>query len=170
MPPIKLTDEQLQPIIDAFVTYGEAQGARYMGLARGTFRSRLAAARARGLVGTQLPPTAPDATPPLAAVLVVPSVAPRGKEKIGRSFNDFVEAHDDDFIVPSKIRKTLAKLGTGWLYEEEFRKLTEIPTAAFARYRDQFMDHIVIIKGSHPKRVWVGSTDQAAEFRKRVTS
>jgi hypothetical protein len=73
--------------------------------------------------------------------------------------------------VPNKIKEGLAKLGNGWLYEEEFRKgILQIPTAALARYRDEFSDHIVVIKGAHPKRIWVGTKLQAEAFRKRVTS
>ena len=176
----KLINEDLQFVIDAFTTFGEAGGARQLGISRGMFRSRLATARARGLVGGCLTPAGLasreiDATQKVmddahalaqAQLAVLP--IPTTKATVGRTQEEFVRTFDDEFIIPNKIKQALAKLGNGWLYEEEFRKMAEIGTVGFFRFRGQFTDHIVVIKGPHPKRIWVGTKSQAEAFRKRV--
>lgn len=83
----------------------------------------------------------------------------------GKSLADFRSAHDKSFIVPQKILAALKALGDGWEYEIQFMKMAGLCTTDFALYRDQFEEHIVVVNGRNPKRIWAGSKDLARKMR-----
>src|SRR5574343_470547 len=83
----------------------------------------------------------------------------------GKSLQDFRAEHDKSFIVPSRIRAALAKLGDGWLYEVEFLRLAQLSTTDLATYRDDFADHTVSVGGRTPRRIWVGTVAMAKQMR-----
>lgn len=87
-----------------------------------------------------------------------------------KSLADFKAAHDKSFIVPSKIKTGLEKLGIdGWEYEPEFTKLCGLSTNDMAKYRSQFEDYIVLVgrtrDSSRERRVWAGSKALANKLR-----
>jgi hypothetical protein len=84
----------------------------------------------------------------------------------GRPISDFRAAHDKGFIIPTRIREGLAKLGDGWVYEGEFCKLAGIGAQDLANHREPFVDHIVLVERT--KRVWAGSKRTAAKLREMV--
>jgi hypothetical protein len=84
---------------------------------------------------------------------------------VGKTLTDFRAEHDKDFIVPKRITEGLAKLGEGWVYEQEFLKLCSLSTSDFARYREQFTDFYVTTSGRNPRRAWAGTKELARKMR-----
>lgn len=86
--------------------------------------------------------------------------------KAGKSLEAFRAAHDKNYIVPTKIKVALAKLGAeGWEYEVDFMKLAQLSTTDLANFREQFTDHVVEVGGRNAKRVWVGTKSFATKLR-----
>lgn len=85
-----------------------------------------------------------------------------------RDFNEFRAAYDKSFIVPNKIRSGLASLGESWEPEAEFIRRCGLCTTDFARYRDEFMDHVVEVPGKQAKRVWAGTKAYANKLRDTI--
>jgi hypothetical protein len=92
-----------------------------------------------------------------------PTTVPKGK-----TLDDFRSAHDKNYIVPKKIKDTLAKLGDSWEYEIDFIKLAGVSTTDLVSFREQFDGHIVAVRvngASHRKNVWAGTLAFAAKLR-----
>ena len=91
---------------------------------------------------------------------------------LGKSLEDFRASHDNDFIVPNKIRSALDKLGNSWMYEADFIKLCAVNNTLFARYREQFIDFVVTVPsssaGGGTRRVWSGTKQMATKMREMV--
>jgi hypothetical protein len=94
--------------------------------------------------------------------LTKPPVPSRHK---GKSADEFRKLHDPNYIVPKRIKDALAALGDGWEYEIEFLRLAGISTTQLGQFREQFEDHIVLIGGRNPKKVWAGTVKLAEELR-----
>lgn len=90
------------------------------------------------------------------------------KPTAGKSLQDFRSEHDKSFIVPKRIRDALAKLGDGWLYEVEFMRLASLSTTDLAAYRVEFDEHVVLVGGRNPKRIWAGTPALAQQMREMV--
>lgn len=91
-------------------------------------------------------------------------------KSVGKSLADFRASHDKAFIVPNKINGALKKLGPkSWEYEIDLMRLAGgISSGDISAYRDQFADHIVVVGGKNPKRIWCGSAAFATELRSMV--
>lgn len=90
----------------------------------------------------------------------------------GNDFGAFQAQFDKNFIVPKKIRETLAALGDSWLTEVDFLKHSGISTTDLAKFREEFEAHIVVTNAQHGKsqrRLWVGTTKMAAKMREAVS-
>lgn len=89
-----------------------------------------------------------------------------------KTISDFKDAHDKDVIVPRKIQAALdgmLKTGTEhWEYESDVVKLAGISQTEIARYREQFVKHIVVAPAVHGKgtrNVWFANAKVAAKLR-----
>ncbi len=86
----------------------------------------------------------------------------------GKSLADFRAKHDKSIIVPAKIKAALdamAKEGAdNWEYESDFTRRASISQGELGTYRDQFKDHVVMVGGRNPKRVWVATVKAAKQF------
>ncbi len=103
-------------------------------------------------------------TPPTkSATLAKADVRPAA----GRSLTEFRAAHDKDFIVPGRIREALKTLGDGWDYEVPFAKAAGVSLADLGVYREQFADHVVVVRRDG-KRAWAGKASTAAKMREMV--
>jgi len=85
---------------------------------------------------------------------------------------DWRAVHDKDVVVPQKIQAALeAMLKEGpenWEYSVDFIKLAGISTTDLAKYREQFIKHIVTtpsIHGKSPRDVWFANPKVAAKIR-----
>lgn len=87
-----------------------------------------------------------------------------------KSLADFKSAHDKSFIVPTKIKAALEKLGNdGWEYEHDFSKLAGVSSNDIAKFREQFNEQVIIIKSNgREQRVWAGSKALAAKMREML--
>lgn len=85
-----------------------------------------------------------------------------------KSIADFRALHDKAFIVPTKIKDALERLGDGWEYEQAFVKMANISVADMSAYRDQFEEFFVVVGGKTPKRVWCGTKQLANKLREMV--
>jgi hypothetical protein len=87
-----------------------------------------------------------------------------------KSLADFKTAHDKSYIVPTKIKAAIEKLGTdGWEYEQEFAKLSGVSSNDLAKYREMFSEQIVLIKqDGRERRAWAGSKSLANKMREMV--
>lgn len=86
----------------------------------------------------------------------------------GKGIAEFREAHDKSYIIPKRINEALKKLGDGWEYELQFIKVAGLSLTDCAAYRDQFEEHIVVVGGKNPKRVWCGTKALATKLRQMV--
>lgn len=90
-----------------------------------------------------------------------------------RTVADFKAAHDQNVIVPNRIRAALAAIEKEgpehWLYEVDFLKLSGLSTTQLAMFRDQFSAYIVeavgSARGKSVKRVYFGNAKVAARLR-----
>jgi hypothetical protein len=73
----------------------------------------------------------------------------------GRTLAEFREIHDKTYFVPQKVKKALAELGDGWMYESEFSKHAGVSTMDLGLCRDDFSGNWVQLKDG--RRVWTGS-------------
>lgn len=83
----------------------------------------------------------------------------------GRDLQAFRSAHDKSYTIPLKIKAGLAELGDSWEYETEFQRRIGVANVDFSRYRDQFEDHVVMVGGKNPKRIWAGTKSFAVSLR-----
>ncbi len=95
-----------------------------------------------------------------------PNAAKASDTGKGRSFTDFLKAHDKATIIPAKIREGLKKLGkAGWLYEAEFVKLANVSPSDFSAYRDEFAAYFVQLRD---RRAWAGSEKLANQMKEVI--
>lgn len=81
---------------------------------------------------------------------------PKGKPKIGRTYQEFRETHDKDYIVPNRIRDALKALGDSWMYEAEFAKHAGLSQTDLSTYREEFLeDHTIVV--DRTRRIWCGT-------------
>lgn len=87
-----------------------------------------------------------------------------------KSLTDFKAAHDKSFIVPTKIKAGLDKLGNdGWEYEVEFTKLAGVSVADISKFRELFAEQVVLVRNEgRERRVWAGSKSLAAKMREMI--
>jgi len=84
-----------------------------------------------------------------------------------RNLSEFRRLYDKSFIIPSRIREGLKKLGAGWEYEVDFAKLAGVSLGELATYREQFLD-FVVVTGKEGRRAWAGTKSFAAQMRKMI--
>lgn len=88
-----------------------------------------------------------------------------------RTLSDFRAAHDQNVIIPTKIRAALAAMlkegPEQWEYELEFLKRAGVSTTQLAQFRDQFEAHVVVAGTgkSGGKRVWFADPKIAKKVR-----
>lgn len=136
-----------QEAIAAVKKHGSlSAAAKALKMDRATLRKRL-----KGIGCTSAGGSAPAPVPPA---------------KLGRSLADFRATHDKAYIVPAKIKATLAALGESWLYEAEFIKACGLTAPDVAAFRDQFADHLVDVRHEGRRRaVWAGTKAMAGKLR-----
>lgn len=87
--------------------------------------------------------------------------------KAGNSLDDFRQKHDKSFIVPTKIKEALKKLGNAWMYESDFIRMAGLSQSDFANFREPFVDdHALVVERT--KRVWCGSKAMTEKLREMV--
>ncbi|MGH7176125.1 MAG: hypothetical protein ACREJC_01985 [Tepidisphaeraceae bacterium] len=87
----------------------------------------------------------------------------------GRSFEEFQALYDKDFIVPTRIREGLERLGpSGWEYEFQFTKIAGVNVQDLKTYRDQFAAHVVVLNKRDGRTAWAGSPETAKKMREKV--
>ena len=93
-------------------------------------------------------------------------------KKTARTLGDFNAEHNPDVKIPAKIKAALAELLSegreAWEYESEFIARCKVGSGLIAKYRDQFMKHIVDVKakdGRNHKNVWFADPKVAARAR-----
>lgn len=106
MAPPRLTDAQLLAAVDAAAAHPlQAQAAAALGLEYGTFKSRLAMARARGIVaGATLPPPPPPPTPSVSSVI------PSGFDEAWRVLSGQIGMAEDRYAGPCVRSPTMKRL------------------------------------------------------------
>jgi hypothetical protein len=88
-----------------------------------------------------------------------------------KNLADFKNVADPDVIVPRKMREALAAMAKegpeNWEYEGDFIKRACVSNFHCARYREQFIEHVIEIRenGKASRRVWFGSAKVAAKAR-----
>lgn len=89
-----------------------------------------------------------------------------------KNVEDFRAAHDNNVIVPQKIRAALAamlKVGPEqWEYEADFMKLAGVSQTQIGAFREGFIDHIVDapgLSGRTARRVWFADVRVAKKVR-----
>lgn len=87
--------------------------------------------------------------------------------KPGKSLTEFRQAYDKSLIVPQRIREGLKALGEGWEYESQFARLAGLSLPDLGNFRDQFSDHIVVLRRDG-KRAWAGTAALAARMREMI--
>lgn len=80
--------------------------------------------------------------------------------------SDFRNAYDLNTIVPKKVAEGFRKLGSGWLYESEFVKLSGLTLKDISAFRDNYSEHIVVVRDS--RRIWVGRKSVAEQMRQMI--
>lgn len=91
-----------------------------------------------------------------------------GPKPAGRDEKEFKSLYDKNYIVPTRIKAGLEKLGPSWAYELEFAKLAGVSSSDLAAFREQFEKFVVVADRHHSKRVWAGTTALAARLREMV--
>jgi len=92
---------------------------------------------------------------------------------VAKTVADYRAAHDQNVIVPNKIRKALEAIAAegpeNWEYEADLMKRAGISQTQISTFRDQFAAHIVETGATHAssrsRRVWFGSAKVAAKVR-----
>lgn len=151
MPGQKVTKDEMQEALNAHHKHSGSQtrAAKELRISKSCLGRRLAMAKEAGL-----------------------SVRKRGaavrKERTGRSLAEFRAQHDKDFIIPARIKEGLKQLGDSWAYEMEFVKLAGVSLGDLGNYREQFAEHVVVVRRDG-KRAWAGTTASAAKMREMLS-
>jgi hypothetical protein len=92
-----------------------------------------------------------------------------------KTLADFRSKFDRDIVVPGKIKAALESLRKegpqAWDYEGDFIKRAGVSQTDIGKYRDQFVQHIVVAKEvgkstqGNGRRVWFWNPKVAAEAR-----
>lgn len=89
-----------------------------------------------------------------------------------KTLEDFRSAHDNNIIIPNKIRAALAAMlkegAEQWEYEADFQKRAGISQTQIGAYREGFTDHIVEapgLGGRTARRVWFADAKVAKKVR-----
>lgn len=87
-----------------------------------------------------------------------------------KSIADFRNLHDQNVIVPNKIRAALAAMlkegPEQWDYEGDFIKRAGISTTQLGQFREQFLDHVIEAGGARAaRRVWIADPKVAKKLR-----
>lgn len=89
-----------------------------------------------------------------------------------KTLADFRTAHDQNVIIPNKIRTALAAMlkegPEQWEYEADFMRRAGIGQVQIGQFRDQFEDHIALtatVHGVKAKRVWFADPKVAKRVR-----
>jgi len=89
-----------------------------------------------------------------------------------KTVEDFRSAHDNNVIVPAKIRAALAAMlkegPEQWEYEADFQKRAGINQTQIGQFREGFVDHIVEapgLGGRTARRVWFADAKVAKKVR-----
>jgi len=93
-------------------------------------------------------------------------VSAKPKPEAGRSLKDFAQKYDKDIIVPRRIKDAL-KTMPDWLYESEFVRHAGISQTDCSSFRDQFAEHVVVIKRDG-RKVWAKTATVAEQLREMV--
>lgn len=97
------------------------------------------------------------------------------KGKVGGTVDEFRNQYDPGYIVPKRIDAALKKLGNAWLVESEFKDLAEISQNQIAAFRDEYEDHVVVVKDAKtsrraPRNIWCGTVEFAEKLRETLVS
>lgn len=99
------------------------------------------------------------------------SLAPKS---LAKSVKSFKAAHDRDIIVPGKITAALAAMASknpeDWEYEADFIRLAGIGQTDAGKYREMFIEHVVMAAQEHgskrsPRRAWFATVKAAKAAR-----
>lgn len=88
-----------------------------------------------------------------------------------KTLADFKGSFDPDVVIPRKIKDALAAMlkdgPEHWEFEVDLIKRTGISVVQFARYREQFVAHVVEVQEANraPRRVWFADPKVAAKAR-----
>jgi hypothetical protein len=83
----------------------------------------------------------------------------------------FRAAHDNNVIVPTKIKAAFAdmkKTGDAFEYEGDFVKRAKLSQTQLGAFREMFADHIVQTTGKNQKKAWFHDVKTAAEMREAI--
>lgn len=87
-------------------------------------------------------------------------------KKTPKNLGTFRALHDDNVVIPNKIKAALATMAQAgheeWEYEGDFIKLAKLSTTQLGAHREQFLGYIVETSGKNAKRVWF-ATEKAAK-------
>lgn len=88
----------------------------------------------------------------------------------GRTPADFKKTYDASVVVPAKIEAALTRIGDEWRTALEFQKEADVSLMELSKFRDQYEDHIVVVKtkDSKPKDIWFGTIQAAEDARASV--
>jgi hypothetical protein len=88
-------------------------------------------------------------------------------KKPKNDLDSFRNQYDKSVIVPAAIQRGLKELGDTWEKEADFIRRTRVGAIDFARFRDQFLDYVVVVReaGKDSKRVWCGTRGFAQKCR-----
>jgi hypothetical protein len=89
----------------------------------------------------------------------------------GKTLAEFRAKFDRSVVVPAKIRAALEQLRKdgpeAWEYEADFVKRAAISQSEVAGYREQFEEHVVLVRetGRNERKVWFADPKVAAKVR-----
>lgn len=88
----------------------------------------------------------------------------------GRSLGDFQNTYDKNIVVPAKINAALTRIGDEYRTALEFQKEADVSISELAMFREQYEEHIVVVKSkdSKPRDIWFGTTEAAHAARLSV--
>jgi hypothetical protein len=85
-----------------------------------------------------------------------------------KTLADLRAVHDDDVVIPNRIRAQFAAMlkkgPEEWDYESDFLRDAKVSNSKIGAYRDQFTKHVAATKDG--KRIWFADAKVAAKFRK----
>lgn len=89
-----------------------------------------------------------------------------------KSLDDLLAVHDDNVVIPSKLRARFAamlKIGPEEHdYEAKFLTDAGVSNNKISPYRQQFKAHVVMTGGKNPKRIWFADPKVARKFRDKI--
>ena len=103
----------------------------------------------------------------IAAANTAPPATPHASKASALSLRDFVAKYDKSEIVPGRIKAQLKVIRDGWQYEPEFAKDAGVSLVDLAKFRELFIEHIVITPGDK-RRAWFGKVEHAEQMRARI--